>query len=233
VIVSFIRLSAYIARKMAGPYRASSSPPIACPRCTRPLPPGELAWCFDNCGIWVAASAAPAVFERTELAPSRLTSWRHARAACPHCSVQMALHGHDMALFLGCAEHGFWVEAETIKLTGLGRRAVAARLQQARAVVDAAHAERTRAEREAREREERDRRDRAEEAAARLREHQAREAAREEALRRERAEREAACAPYLELIHAAIATGDALPLAEKLAELERAVAALVTRRSEP
>lgn len=186
--------------------------------------------------MWVAAAAAPSVFERGELAKSRLTSWPRKRAPCPHCETEMTLHGFDMSRFLGCESHGFWVDDDAIKQTGLGRVAVAPRLKAAYAPVEAMKAAAARAVQEAREREEQARREIAEQRAWREREVAERrreeQRARKEREAKERAvieQRAAACRPYLELVADAVTRNQLLPLAEKLQEMDRAIAALTAK----
>src|SRR5512143_477704 len=136
---------------MAGPYRESQLTTIDCPRCGRSLPAATegIGACIAGCGVWVVAETAPELFAADELKPSRLTTWFRERSPCPHCSTQMTLRGHDMALFQGCDEHGFWIDADTVGQTGLGRPATAGRLARARAAADALKVEVERAEREA------------------------------------------------------------------------------------
>jgi chemotaxis protein histidine kinase CheA len=121
------------------------------------MPPGAMAACSWSCGVWVNREAAQDAFAAAELAPSRVATWFRERVPCPHCSTRMTLRGHDMALFQGCEEHGYWVDEETVDQTGLARPWVAPQVQRAR---DAAKA--MRAEREARDAAEREARDAAE-----------------------------------------------------------------------
>jgi len=118
---------------MSGPYRESAGSSIQCPRCGVETASGDIVACVDGCGIWVHAETADVAFEASELKPSRITSWFRERCACPQCSKQMTLRGHDMSLFQGCDAHGFWVDDSTVTQTGLGRIAVAARVAHARA----------------------------------------------------------------------------------------------------
>ena len=170
---------------MSAPYRDSGiATSIGCPRCGKLTPPGEIAACGNGCGVWIPSAIADQALLPDERRPSRLTSWARERVGCPVCITQMTLRGHDMTLFQGCDEHGFWIDGPVVMQTGLGRPTFAARLEAARARTAALAAEEQRVVREARELAERKLRER--DAA---KEHEEREAARERevALERERA----------------------------------------------
>lgn len=211
---------------MSAPYRESGAPTrIGCARCGKPLPPGDLAVCVAGCGVWVALAIASEALEADELRPSRIPTWARVRVGCPVCGTQMTLRGHDMTLFQGCDDHGFWIDGPTVTQTGLGRPALAARLASARSRATAIVEEEQRLERAVRE-------------AANLRERE-REAARErvrqqaqaaeEQHRRDAAEREASLRPFLDTVELAFRLGQQRPLAELLQRLEGAVAELRAR----
>lgn len=191
------------------------------------MPPGAIAACTHNCGVWLNAETARELLEPSELVPSRLTTWFRERVPCPHCNKEMTLHGNDMALFQGCEEHGFWVDHETVSQTGLARPASAARVEAARAT-----AREMRAEEERRKAEEAAARTRAEreayEQSAEAR--RAREDAEAEARRLE-AQRNRLRMPYIKLIQR-MREGDILPLADYMLQLEDTVEKLKQRVQE-
>jgi hypothetical protein len=209
---------------MSDPYRDSGiAASIDCPRCNKRMPPGALAACSARCGVWVDASIAAEALMADERLPSRLTSWARERVGCPSCGTRMTLRGHDMMLFQGCDDHGFWIDAEVVGQTGLGRQVLAARLADARKRAAAVTALEERAKQAARD-----------EAAERARERNEAIAAEREALeetaraeRREQAERAAAMGPFLtaarQIAH------DPEQLAEILVRLDQKVAALTAR----
>lgn len=213
---------------MSDPYRESASG-LSCPRCGRAMPPGELAACAADCGMWLAASAAARALATDEMAPSRLTSWSRERAACPMCGTTMTLRGHDMTLFQGCDGHGFWLDRETVTQTGLGHPKHAPWLADARSRAKVLAVEQRRSEKEAREtatqrEREREREREANEAAARA----AREE-REKAQRREQAAIAAAREPYVDAIRDVIRGNDPNALADLLARQERQIATLTAQ----
>jgi endogenous inhibitor of DNA gyrase (YacG/DUF329 family) len=209
---------------MSDPYRDSGiAASIDCPRCNKRMPPGALAACSARCGVWVDASIAAEALMADERRPSRLTSWARERVGCPRCGTPMTLRGHDMTLFQGCDDHGFWIDAEIVGQTGLGRHELADRLAAARKQAAAMTAHEERAKQAARD-----------EAAERARERDEAMAAAREALeekarasRREQAERAAAMGPFLKA--ARQIAHDPEQLAEILVRLDRQVAALTAR----
>lgn len=206
---------------MTGPYRESDTAAVDCPRCNRTMPPGAIAACSHNCGVWVNAETARESFVDAELAPSRLTTWFRERVACPHCSTRMTLRGYDMALFQGCDEHGFWVDDETVGQTGLARPWVAPQIQRAR---DAAKAMRAEEERVAAE--EKARREAAErERLAKENSADAIRARREKEIADNRAAEQKAWrrAPFMKLLRELTANDDLIPLADYMAQLQETV----------
>lgn len=222
---------------MSGPYRESAGSSIQCPRCGVETASGDIVACIDGCGIWVHAEVADTAFEPIELRPSRITSWFRPRSACPQCSKQMTLRGHDMSLFQGCDSHGFWVDDSTVTQTGLGRIAVAPRVIQARAqaklrkeAVERALVE----EREAKlaaERAARERGTTLEAERARARE-EAERAAREAEEERLAALRDARRSELRARIRAAVADNNVEPLVDELLRLHDAIEALAQRMTD-
>lgn len=120
---------------MADPYREGTPPSglLDCPRCGKPLPPMDMATCPGECGTWVNASIQDIVFQSDEIAENRTTRWWRVREPCPVCKEQMLLRGsEDHELFQGCSKHGYWVDADTVSQTGLGRPGLVARLKKIR-----------------------------------------------------------------------------------------------------
>ena len=191
------------------------------------MPPGAIAACTRGCGLWVDAETARDAFVPAELVKSRLTGWFRERVPCPHCNTQMTLRGHDMALFQGCDDHGFWVDEETVGQTGLARPALAEQVQHARDVAREMRLDEERreaAEREARaalERERIARENSAEAIAARKAADEA-ERRRQEALAWRRA-------PIVGLLRQIAEHHDPVPLADYLIQLEEQVAQLRQR----
>ncbi len=212
---------------MSDPYRESSVS-VACPRCGRTMPSGELAACAADCGMWLAASAASRALAADELAPSRLTSWARERVACPICGTQMTLRGHDMTLFQGCDGHGFWLDRETVMQTGLAHPRHAPWLADARARAKALAAELRRAEEETRERAAKLEREESEAAARAWQE----KIEREKAERREQAARAALREPYASALREMMRSGFPDAIADLLAGQERTITKLAERVNE-
>jgi hypothetical protein len=130
---------------MVSPYRAGQPPKaLQCPRCNKPLPPTEVAACVHGCGTWVSQFASTEVLTETDRKPDPVTRWWRVRAPCPMCGEKMALCGEEPGLFQGCEQHGYFIDADTIEHTGLGRGVDHAAIEAKRA--DSARVE---AEREA------------------------------------------------------------------------------------
>jgi hypothetical protein len=100
-------------------YRDAPLAPIRCPRCTKPLPPLDVAAC--TCGTWVTAFAATEVLTAAERAADHITRWWKVRAPCPICGDKMVLRSDDPGHFQGCDGHGFWIDADAIPHTSLAR----------------------------------------------------------------------------------------------------------------
>jgi hypothetical protein len=130
-----------------GPYRAEPLVELSCPRCGDPLPPLDVAAC--TCGTWLTALAASEVLTEEERRPDRMTRWWRIRAPCPICGDQMLLRGSEPGLFQGCDGHGYWIDADTVEHTGLGRGVDHEAIDRKRndpAAVEALREERERAE---------------------------------------------------------------------------------------
>lgn len=129
-------------------YRETESAPPACPRCKKALPPLDVATCgTGTCGTWVSAFAAPVVLTDTDRKPDPVTRWWRVRAPCPICSDKMLLHGSEPGLLIGCAGHGYWIDADTVAHTGLARGVDQAALDKLRDDSSAVDAAREQAER--------------------------------------------------------------------------------------
>lgn len=114
------------ARGVMSAYREGSHPSgkIDCPRCKKLLPPLDVATCDAQCGTWVTAEVASIALAAEELVEDRLTRWWRMRAPCPVCAETMKLHGVGQAIFQGCEKHGYFLDADIIMHTGLGRTGV-------------------------------------------------------------------------------------------------------------
>lgn len=126
---------------MGSPYREGSHPAgqRACPRCQKQLPPLDVATCDAECGTWVTADIATIALLPDELVEDRLTRWWRPRAPCPVCSELMTVRGLGDGIFQGCSKHGFFVDAEVIRHTGLGRTGVVDEVERYRAAVETEH----------------------------------------------------------------------------------------------
>lgn len=102
-------------------YRDAPPGPLACPRCSKPLPPLEVAACTHACGTWVSALVAGEVLTEVDRRPDPVTRWWRVRAPCPVCTDKMRLFGEDPGLLQGCAIHGYFVDGDTVVHTGLAR----------------------------------------------------------------------------------------------------------------
>lgn len=101
-------------------YRSGPPPAaLACPRCSKRLPPLDVAACA--CGTWLTAFAAGEVLTDEERRADPVTRWWRVRAPCPMCGVKMVLRGSEPGLFQGCDGHGFWIDADTIEHTSLAK----------------------------------------------------------------------------------------------------------------
>ena len=128
---------------MVSPYRAGEPPKaLSCPRCNRKLPPMDVAQCEKGCGTWVSQFAASVVLTETDRRPDPVTRWWRVRAPCPLCSEKMKLFGDDPALLQGCELHGYFVDADTVKSTGLSRGVDIAALESKRSDTETVDAER-------------------------------------------------------------------------------------------
>jgi hypothetical protein len=177
--------------------------------------------------VWVNAETARDAFVPAELAPSRLTSWFRERVPCPYCQALMTLRGHDMALFQGCDDHGFWIDDETVGQTGLARAAVTPQVQRAREAAKAMRIEQERreaSERDARAAAERERLERENSAEAIA----ARRAA-DEAERRRQETLAWRRAPVIRLLRHLTDQHDLAPLADYLIQLEDTIEQLGQR----
>ena len=128
-------------------YRSTEAQPLKCPRCSKQLPPVDVAAC--KCGTWLSAFAATEFLRPQEAVHDPVTRWWKVRAPCPICGEKMTLRGDDPGFFQGCDGHGFWIDADAIEHTGLARGVDLARLEHKRSDdkhVAAAAAERERAE---------------------------------------------------------------------------------------
>jgi hypothetical protein len=193
------------------------------------MPPGAIAACGWGCGVWVNHEAARDALLPAELVKSRLTTWFRERVPCPHCAAVMSLRGYDMALFQGCDEHGFWLDAETAGQTGLARPGVAPQVERAREAAKAFRVEQERREAEEREAREADDRARGEEweamskkmrAAAEGDAERRRVAAAEESERRRLEALAWRRTPYVKLVRELVENHDLIPLADYLMQLE-------------
>ena len=137
-------------------YREPPGIELSCPRCKKnKLPPVDVAACL--CGTWVTSFAADVVLTERDRKPNPVTRWWRVLESCPMCKDKMKLHGDEPGLLLGCAGHGFWIDADTIAHTGLSRPVDVAALERKRedaAAVEAdrenrEHAERQRAQNKA------------------------------------------------------------------------------------
>lgn len=103
------------------PYRGEAHRALACPRCEEVLPPTDVAACSHGCGTWVSQFASTEVLTEADRKPDPVTRWWRVRAPCPLCGKQMTLRGDDPGLLQGCDLHGYFIDADTIKHTGLRR----------------------------------------------------------------------------------------------------------------
>src|SRR5687767_6494222 len=130
------------------PYRGGELVELPCPRCKKTkVPPLDVAPCSTCGGTWVTAFAATEVFAADELRPDPVTRWWRVREPCPACGDKMVLHGKDGGLFQGCELHGYFIDADAIEHTKLGKGIDHAALERKRG-----DRERVDAERETRER---------------------------------------------------------------------------------
>ncbi len=205
---------------MSNPYREAASPNgLGCPRCSKPLPPADLAACIAECGTWISADAAAVMLEPEEIRENRLIRWERVRAPCPRCNTKMLLRGVEPGLFQGCSEHGYWIDADMVEHTGLARTGLKKRLDQMVETRDAFRREQAR--REA---------DEAERARLREAEERAREAERAgQEQQRKRAWIGAKRSKIVERVNAAIASGDSGAIVDELLRLETLIEALADR----
>ncbi len=129
------------------PYRAGVAAELSCPRCSKPLPPLDVAAC--GCGTWLTAFAARHLLTDDERRADRITRWWRVRAPCPMCGEQMLLRGIKPGLFQGCDGHGYWIDADTVELTSLAGGIDLEALERKRedpAALEAVREERERAE---------------------------------------------------------------------------------------
>jgi hypothetical protein len=130
---------------MVSPYRAGQPPKnLDCPRCAKPLPPTDVAACLHGCGTWISQFAATELLDETDMRLDPVTRWWRVRSPCPICREQMQLYGDDPGLLQGCAQHGFFIDADTIEHTGLAKGIDVAAIERKRADVERVQAERER-----------------------------------------------------------------------------------------
>ena len=128
---------------MVAPYRAGEAPKaLTCPRCNKALPPTDVAACAKGCGTWVSQFASTEVLTDADRKPDPVTRWWRVRAPCPVCAEKMLLCGHEPGLLQGCAQHGYFIDADTIQHTGLARGVDEAALDRKRNDPDRMDAER-------------------------------------------------------------------------------------------
>lgn len=114
------------------PYRGGELAELPCPRCKKTkLPPLDVAPCSKCGGMWVTAFAATEVLE--DLRPDPVTRWWRVREPCPDCGDKMTLYGAEPGLFQGCELHGYFIDADTVEHTKLGRGIDHAALERKRA----------------------------------------------------------------------------------------------------
>lgn len=101
------------------------------------MPPLDVATCDAECGTWVTADIATIALLTEELAEDRLTRWWRPRAPCPVCSEVMTVRGLGDGIFQGCSKHGYFIDAEVIQHTGLGRTGIVDEVERHRAAVEA------------------------------------------------------------------------------------------------
>lgn len=127
-------------------YREPPRVELFCPRCKkRKLPPVDVAACA--CGTWVTAFVADIVLTDRDRRPDPITRWWRVLEPCPMCKDKMTLHGDEPGLLLGCAGHGYWVDADAIAHTGLARPIDLAALERKRSDADEITADRENRER--------------------------------------------------------------------------------------
>jgi hypothetical protein len=100
------------------PYRGGQVIELWCPRCkTTKLPPLDVATCGGCRGVWVTAFASSVVLSASDLRRSHVSWWR-VREHCPLCDERMQTFG-DAAVFQGCEDHGYFIDADVVPQTGL------------------------------------------------------------------------------------------------------------------
>lgn len=127
---------------MGTPFRAGPEDAITCPRCAKELPPRDVAQCVKGCGTWVSAFAATEVLSTTDRTEDSITRWWRVRAPCPHCREKMTLRGANPGFLQGCDVHGFWVDADAVRFTGLSAGVDETALDAKRSDTDRVDAER-------------------------------------------------------------------------------------------
>lgn len=127
------------------PYRVVPAEPLPCPRCKQPLPPLDVARCA--CGTWVSAFAAELVLTDEDRRRDPVKRWWRVLEPCPRCDDKMGLYGSEPGLLQGCELHGFWIDADTIAHTGLGRGVDVEAIERKRADPDEVDAELARVQR--------------------------------------------------------------------------------------
>lgn len=135
------------------PYRGGELVELPCPRCKKTkVPPLDVAPCPSCGGTWVTAFAASEVFAADEIRFDPVTRWWRVREPCPACGDQMVLCGKDPGLFQGCELHGYFIDADAVAHTKLGKGIDHTALERKRADTDRVDAEREARERKASER---------------------------------------------------------------------------------
>lgn len=127
---------------MGTPFRTGPEDAIQCPRCAKELPPRDVAPCITGCGTWVSAFAATEVLTEGDRTEDSITRWWRVRAPCPHCREKMTLRGEEPGFLQGCDVHGFWIDADAVRFTGLKQGVDEAALDAKRADTERVEAER-------------------------------------------------------------------------------------------
>jgi hypothetical protein len=108
---------------VSDPYREpgmiATGAEIKCPRCAGWMQATDVAECGAGCGTWVSELAASEVLRHGEQVVNMIAKLTHPPAGCPICRVQMLPRGDTKHPFHGCTQHGFWIDADTIRYTGL------------------------------------------------------------------------------------------------------------------
>jgi hypothetical protein len=132
------------------PYRGGELVELPCPRCKKTkVPPLDVAPCSTCGGTWVTAFAASEVLGSDELRSDPVTRWWRVREPCPACGDKMLLHGKNPGLFQGCELHGYFIDADIVAHTKLGKGIDHAALERKRADTDRVDAEREAREKKA------------------------------------------------------------------------------------